>query len=201
MLFFFNNVPDSIETGIDKIQKLVKSFLRESNIPEKAWDGDKINVKQQFPDWILDAYNTSNSDAPVVDFFIFYYRWLFDLEDGYGLGFYLESLRDPVKIPNDFLQGYADYVFYDQLDFEEYPELLDNFRGFLFNYQKYYVPIRGTPDGLAYVLKGLFGVTSLNVITTSGGRITIQSDLDSTYQELFKKIACPYSFEITFIAA
>ena len=116
------------------------------------------------------------------------------------MGFYLENLRDPFYVPNNFLQGYADYIFYDQLDLSAYPELKDNFRTFLINYQDYYIPIRGTPDGLAYILKGLFGVTKLTITTSAGARIQIESDLNSAYQDLFTRIACPYSFVVTFVS-
>lgn len=202
MILFFNNspggfTPDSIQTGIERVVAGTMKALKAQNLSTKDWDGDKINVKKQLPIWIQTIYDENPANAPVVDFFIEYYRWLFDHE-GYGFGFYLEDLRDPFYLPSFLYQAYADLIFYGQLDFEEYPELLDNFKSFLINYHEKYVPIKGTPDGLVYVLRSIFGATTASVFTTSNANIKIITNLNSNYRDLFVRLACPYSFNVTF---
>ena len=206
MILFFNNSPgaftqDSIQTGIEKITKAVAETLASQRLSSKEWDGDQIKVENQLPAWIQTLYEESPSNAPVIDFFKSYYRWLFtenaQIGEGYGLGFYLENIRDPFYMPTFMFQAYADTIFYDQLNFEEYPELLDNFKTFFVNYYEKYVPIRGTPDALAYILKSLFNC-SVESITSTAATITIISTLDKQYFDLFKRLACPYSFNVNF---
>jgi hypothetical protein len=201
MLTFFNaQTPDSIATAVEAIVEKALRYLRALNIPEKNWDGDAITIKTQFPQWIQDLYEQNPDSAPVIDFFIFYYRWLFDYEDGYGMGFYLEDLRDIALINSDFLQPYADDVFSQQLDLTEYSELVENFRTFMLSHDREYRRIRGTPAGIEYFIKTMFDVTTVNVITTSSANILIETDsaLLSNYQNLVKDLACPYSFNVTF---
>jgi hypothetical protein len=63
-----------------------------------------------------------------------------------------------------------------------------------------YTRIRGTQEGMAYILKSLFGVTTLSIVVSAGGRYTVTSNLNASYQTLFKTLACPFSFEITFVS-
>lgn len=201
MLTLFNaETPDSIATAVEAIVEKALRYLRALNIAEKNWDGDAITIKTQFPQWIQDLYEQNPDSAPVIDFFIFYYRWLFDYEDGYGMGFYLEDLRDIALINSDFLQPYADDVFSQQLDLTEYSELVENFRTFMLSHDREYRRIRGTPAGIEYFIKTMFDVTTVNVITTSSANILIETDsaLSSNYQNLVKDLACPYSFNVTF---
>jgi hypothetical protein len=201
MLTLFNaETPDSIATAVEAIVERALRYIRALNLPEKNWDGDAITIKTQFPQWIQDLYEQNPDSAPVVDFFIFYYRWLFDYEDGYGMGFYLEDLRDIALINSDFLQPYADDVFSQQLDLTEYSELVENFRTFMLSHDRDYRRIRGTPEGIEYFIKTMFDITTVNVITTSAANILIETDstLSSSYQNLVKDLACPYSFNVTF---
>lgn len=198
MTLFYNFTKDSVQTGIERIVKTTLKLLRDQGIAEKEWDGDKIQIKNQFPSWVQKEYDTDPTAAPVIDFFTYYYRWLFDYE-GYGMGFYLEDLRDIHYAPDAFLQAYADLVFSGNLNFGTYPELVSNFRRFYMTYDVY-TRIRGTQEGMAYILKSLFGATSVSIVVTSGGRYTITSDLNSSYQTLFKTLACPFSFQITFVS-
>jgi len=197
MTLFYSFTKDSVQTGIERIVNTTFKLLREQRISEKEWDGDKIHIKNQFPSWVQKQYDSDPTTAPVIDFFTYYYRWLFDYSDGYGMGFYLEDLRDIHYVPDAFLQAYADLVFSGNLNFVEYPGLFNNFRRFYMTYDVY-TRIRGTQEGMAYILKSLFGVTTVSIVVTSGGRYTITSDLDSSYQTLFKTLACPFSFQITF---
>lgn len=202
MILFFNNSPgaqtsDSVETGIQRIVATVLEALKSQRIPDKQWDGDYIQVEKQFPVWIQKLYKNNNTEVPVIDFFKAYYRWLYNI-DGYGMGFYIESIRDVSYVPDVFLQAYADIVFYEELDFSEYPELTNNFRNFYLNYHKYYVQNRGTPDGMCYILKSLFGASYANVTTTSPTTIRVISDIKDEYKNLFVKLACPYSFNVKF---
>ena len=80
---------------------------------------------------------------------------MFDLEEGYGCGFYLENLRNLSNVPDKFLQGYADILFAGELDLDVYPELKNNFRKCLLTYHRDYVKIKGTPDGMRFILKSL----------------------------------------------
>lgn len=198
MTLFYSFTKDSVQTGIERIVNTTLKLLRDQGIAEKEWDGDKIQIKNQFPSWVQKEYDTDPTAAPVIDFFTYYYRWLFDYE-GYGMGFYLEDLRDIHYVPDAFLQAYADLVFSGNLNFGAYPELFNNFRRFYMTYDVY-TRIRGTQEGMAYILKSLFGATSVSIVVTSGGRYTITSDLNSSYQTLFKTLACPFSFEITFVS-
>jgi hypothetical protein len=203
MILFFNNspgafVPDSIQTGIDRIIEQVRFRARSLRIPEKKWDGDKIQVQKQFPKWVQTGYQNLPSKVPSIDFFINYYRWLFDLEEGYGCGFYLEDLRNISNIPERFLQGYADVIFAGQLDLDVYPELKENFRKCLLTYHRDYIKIKGTPEGMEYILKSLFGATFAQVSTSYGTNIRVVTDMNSNYQNLFKLLACPFSFDVIF---
>lgn len=203
MILFFNNspgafVPDSIQTGIDRIIEQVRFRARSLRIPEKKWDGDKIQVQKQFPKWVQTGYQNLPSKVPSIDFFINYYRWLFDLEEGYGCGFYLEDLRNISNIPERFLQVYADVIFAGQLDLDVYPELKENFRKCLLTYHRDYVKIKGTPEGMEYILKSLFGATVAQVSTSYGTNIRVVTDMNSNYQNLFKLLACPFSFDVIF---
>lgn len=205
MLVFFNNspgasTPDSVVTGINRIVEQTLLTLRSLNLPEKKWDGDKIQVKKQLPKWVQNTYDEYPSRAPVVDFFINYYRWMFDLEEGYGCGFYLENLRNLSNVPDKFLQGYADILFAGELDLDVYPELKNNFRKCLLTYHRDYVKIKGTPDGMRFILKSLFGATVAEVSTQYATNIKIITDMDSNYQNLFKLIACPFSFNVSFVS-
>ena len=199
MTLFYSFTKDSVQTGIDRIVQTTFKLLRDQGIAEKEWDGDKIQIKNQFPSWVQKEYVTNPTSAPVIDFFTYYYRWLFDYSDGYGMGFYLEDLRDIHYVPDTFLQAYADLVFSNNLNFATYPELVTNFRRFYMTYDVY-TRIRGTQEGMAYILKSLFGVTTVSISVSAGGRYTVTSDLNSSYQTLFKTLACPFSFEITFVS-
>ena len=191
---------DSLQTGIDRIVAFVYKTLRASDIPEKEWDGDKIDIKNQFPAWVQEQYGLDPQNAPVIDFFIYYYRWLFDYTDGYGCGFYLEKIRDLTTVQSDLLQAYADEVFSKQLDLSEYPELIDNFRTFILLYARDYIPIRGTPAGIEYMLKTLFKATTASAITTSPTNILVTTNITNTdYKNLLKTLACSFSFNVTFI--
>ncbi len=203
MILFFNNspgasTPDSVQTGIDRIVRNTLATLRSLRIPEKNWDGDKIQVEKQFPKWVQTGYKDYPSKVPSVDFFINYYRWLFDLEEGYGCGFYIEDLRNISNVPDRFLQGYADVIFAGQLDLDVYPELKENFRKCLLTYHRDYVRIKGTPEGMEFILKSLFGATVAQASTSYETNIKIVTDMDSNYQNLFKLLACPFSFDVTF---
>lgn len=199
MLLLLNNIPpDSLQVGIDRIATLVQNNLRALQIPEKDWDGDLINIDTQFPKWIQDLYVEDSSNAPVVDFFKYYYRWLMDYDDGYGCGFYLEKLRDILYVKDDFLQAYADDVFSGALDLSTYPELKTTFRKFYLCYARDYFKIRGTPEGIIYALKSLFGATTATVITTSATNIKITSNVSSTYHDLIRTTVCPFGFTVTF---
>lgn len=202
MILIFNNTPgfgsqDSIKTGIDRIVAAVEKSQTLKQIKTNNINDDGIKIKQQFPVWMQQLYEENPNNVPVIDFFIYYYKWLFDL-NGYGLGFYLEDLRDPFYVPDIFYQAYADLIFYNQLDFSEYPELLPNFKTFFINYYEQYVPLRGEPDALVYILKSLFGATTETVTTTNSASILVVSNLDSKYYNLFKRLACPFSFDVTF---
>ena len=197
MTLFYSFTKDSVQTGIERIVNTTFKLLRDQGIAEKEWDGDKIQIKNQFPSWVQKEYAANPTSAPVIDFFTFYYRWLFDYSEGYGMGFYLEDLRDIHYVPDAFLQAYADLVFSGNLNFEEYSELFNNFRRFYMTYDVY-TRIRGTQEGMAYILKSLFGVTTVSISVSAGGRYIVTSDLDSSYQTLFKTLACPFSFDITF---
>ena len=197
MTLFYSFTKDSVQTGIERIVNTTFKLLRDQGIAEKEWDGDKIQIKNQFPSWVQKEYVTNPTSAPVIDFFTYYYRWLFDYSDGYGMGFYLEDLRDIHYVPDAFLQAYADLVFSGNLNFGYYPGLETNFRRFYMTYDVY-TRIRGTQEGMAYILKSLFGVTTVSISVSAGGRYIVTSDLDSSYQTLFKTLACPFSFDITF---
>lgn len=202
MILIFNNTQgfgsqDSIKTGIDRIVAAVEKSQTLKQIKTNNINDDGIKIKQQFPVWMQQLYEENPNNVPVIDFFIYYYKWLFDL-NGYGLGFYLEDLRDPFYVPDIFYQAYADLIFYNQLDFSEYPELLPNFKTFFINYYEQYVPLRGEPDALVYILKSLFGATTETVTTTNSASILVVSNLDSKYYNLFKRLACPFSFDVTF---
>jgi hypothetical protein len=206
MILFFNNSPgastqDSVEVGIKRIAQAVLQTLEVQNVDSIESEGDLIKVENQLPSWLKKLYTDNRQNAPVIDFFKAYYRWLFtedaQLGKGYGLGFYLENIRNPFYMPSFMYQAYADIIFYEQLNFEEYPELQNNFKTFLINYYEKYVPIRGTPDALAYILKSLFNC-SVESITSTAATITIISTLDKQYFDLFKRLACPYSFNVNF---
>jgi len=199
MTLFYSFTKDSIQTGIERIVNTTFKLLRAQGISEKEWDGDKIQIKNQFPSWVQKEYANNPTAAPVIDFFTYYYRWLFDYSDGYGMGFYLEDLRDIHYVPDAFLQAYADLVFSGNLNFDDYPGLVTNFRRFYMTYDVY-TRIRGTQEGMAYILKSLFGVTTLSIVVSAGGRYTVTSNLNVSYQTLFKTLACPYSFQITFVS-
>jgi len=202
MILLFNNTPgfgsqDSIKTGIDRIVAAVEKSQTLKQIKTNNINDDGIKIKQQFPVWMQQLYEENPNNVPVIDFFIYYYKWFFDL-NGYGLGFYLEDLRDPFYVPDIFYQAYADLIFYNQLNFTEYPELLVNFKTFFIHYYDQYVPIRGEPDALIYILKSLFGATTATATTVNSGTILVVSNLDPKYYNLFKRLACPFSFDVIF---
>lgn len=201
LLIFSEPVPDSLEVGIARIVNNVYNTLRSLQIPEKNWDGDLISIDTQFPKWIQDLYAVDTANAPVIEFFKYYYRWLMDYEDGYGCGFYLENLRNILLVESAFLQAYADDVFGSELDFAEYPELVDSFRTFYLCHARDYFYIRGTPDGIVYILKSLFKCSTASVTTLSPANLKIVSDLASSYEDLVKSLACPYGFNVIFEAA
>ena len=116
MTLFYSFTKDSVQTGIDRIVQTTFKLLRDQRISEKEWDGDKIQIKKHFPSWVQKQYDVDPNTAPVIDFFTYYYRWLFAYE-GYGMGFYLEDLRDIHYVPDAFLQAYADLVFSGNLNF------------------------------------------------------------------------------------
>lgn len=200
MLVLLNNqIPDSIAVAVERIKEYAFRSLRLQNYPEKDWDGDRVNVEKQMPYWIETEYAISPNNAPVVDFFKTYYRWLFDYDEGYGCGFYLEDIRDIFYVKYDFLQAYADDVFRGDLDLSVYKELRQNFIKFYICHERDYVRLRGTTYGIEYLLKSLFGVTTAKVVTLSPASIQIESNLDENYQDLVKLIGCPFGFDVTFI--
>lgn len=199
MVLLNNQTPDSIAVAVERIVDRVFKALRASEFPEKSWDADKIVIETQFPFWIQKLYSQSPSNAPVIDFFKYYYRWLFDYEDGYGCGFYIENFRDISNIKSDFLQAYADEIFRGDLDLSSYPELVDNFRKFYLYHDRDYLRLRGTPDGIAYILKSLFGATTVSAVTVAPGLIQITSNVNSSYENLIKTISCPFGYDVTFI--
>jgi hypothetical protein len=191
--------PPSIAAAIEELVKQTFRLLKINDYPEKDWDGDKVNIKAQMPLWVEKLYASSPSNAPVVDFFRFYYRWLFDYEDGYGCGFYIENFRDILYVKSDFLQPYADEIFRGAFDLSTYPELKDNFRKFYLFHDRDYLRLRGTQDGICYLLKTLFGATIATAVTTSPTSIQITSNVSSSYESIITELGCPFGFNVTFV--
>ena len=202
MLILFNSgsqTPDSLQQAVEQIVETVYRRLRASVFATKNWDGDILNIESQFPNWIQQQCSADSEAFPVIEFFKYYYRWLFDYDEGYGCGFYLEKIRSILDVKQEILQAYADDVFSKQLDFTEYPELVAGFRCFYLLHARDYVNIRGTPTGIEYFIKSIFGAQTANVITINSAEIEIETDVTNTdYQNLIKTLACPYSFNVTF---
>lgn len=180
---------------VARIRDNITSAYTLQGSPEISWDGDKIILKNQFPKWIVQAAVDDPTNAPVLDWFKYYYRWLFSLDYGYGGGFYFTEIRDFMKIPDIFLQALAD-LYMPGLDFEENPELMDGFRKFLLKSKTDYYDIKGRAEGILYTIVTLFGGTESgsSVISAGGGIIDITTDMDASYNDMLKSWCCPAGF-------
>lgn len=199
MILLIQGIPTEATMIASLVANLRAAYLAAGS-PDVTWDGDAVRLSQQFPQWIVKRAEADPTDAPVLQWFQYYYRWLFDI-DGYGLGFYLQAIRDTRTVPERFLQGYAD-IYMPGLVLSDHPELMDNFRKFLVNWQANYAERRGTPEGIRYALCTLFGATpgTTTVTTTGAGIISIVTDMDSTYNDLVRQLCCPVGFIVQFAA-
>jgi len=66
MTLFYSFTKDSIQTGIERIVNTTFKLLRAQGISEKEWDGDKIQIKNQFPSWVQKEY----ANNPTIDLLV-----------------------------------------------------------------------------------------------------------------------------------
>lgn len=190
------NTPDyTLAMKIDRIVNNISAAYVLQGSPEISWDGDKIILENQFPKWIVQAWQDDTTNAPVIDWFKYYYRWLFSLDYGYGCGFYFTEIRDFMKIPDIFLQAYAD-LYMPGLDFSENPELMDGFRKFLLKSKTDYFDKKGRDSAILYAATTLFGGTpeATSVVSVGGGIIEITTDMDESYNDMLRTWCCPVGF-------
>ena len=202
---FFNRLPVSIAQKVDLLfQKALQQYGSELyNVGKDKFIGDNLTVDSLFPEWILQAYQSNTSNVTIVPIVKQYLRWLFSMKYGYGAYIEWETLRSPIYMQPQLLQGLAELYFPGE-DFssDELSGILPNIPKFSIQVDYQYFGKKGTPSGIHYVLTTLMGYDyeTTEVISFSNSVIKIIANISDNHKAFLERSVIPAGMVVIYEA-
>lgn len=202
---FFNRLPVSIAQKVDLLfQKALQQYGSELyNVGKDKFIGDNLTVDSLFPEWILQAYQSNTSNVTIVPIIKQYLRWLFSMKYGYGAYIEWETLRSPIYMQPQLLQGLAELYFPGE-DFssDELSGILPNIPKFSIQVDYQYFGKKGTPSGIHYVLTTLMGYDyeTTEVISFSNSVIKIIANISDNHKAFLERSVIPAGMVVIYEA-
>jgi hypothetical protein len=202
---FFNRLPVSLDQKVDiLIRKAIQQYGSEYyNVGKDKFIGDNLTVDSLFPEWILQAYQSNTSNVTIVPIVKQYLRWLFSIKYGYGAYISWETLRSPVYMQPQLLQGLAELYFPGE-DFssDELSDILSNIPKFSIQVDYQYFGKKGTPKGIQYLLTTLMGYDyeTTQVISFSNSIIKIIANVSENHKGFLERSVIPAGMVVIYEA-
>lgn len=196
MILLFNHIPVSLQGKINLlVQKALVAYGSDYyDVEGSRWKGDQLTTESLFPDWIMEECKNDPNNSIIVSLIKNYLRWLLSVERGYGANPNWSTIRDPYSMNSIFYEALAEYYF-PGADFSAEPldNILPNIVRFSSKVDDNYFVKKGTPEGIRYALTCLFDLepSSVNVVYTGPGIITITSTIDSSYRTFINTYIVP----------
>jgi hypothetical protein len=202
---FFNRLPVSLDQKVDiLIRKAIQQYGSEYyNVGKDKFIGDNLTVDSLFPEWILQAYQSNTSNVTIVPIVKQYLRWLFSIKYGYGAYISWETLRSPVYMQPQLLQGLAELYFPGE-DFssDELSDIFSNIPKFSIQVDYQYFGKKGTPKGIHYLLTTLMGYDykTTQVISFSNSIIKIIANISENHKGFLERSVIPAGMVVIYEA-
>lgn len=202
---FFNRLPVSLAQKVDLLfQKALQQYGSELyNVGKDKFVGDNLTVESLFPEWILEEYQGNTSNVTIVPIVKQYLRWLFSMKYGYGAYIPWETLRSPMLMPTELLQGLAELYFPGE-DFssDELSDILPNIPKFSIQVDYQYFGKKGTPSGIHYVLTTLMGYDyeTTEVVSFSNSVIKIIANISDNHRAFLERSVIPAGMVVIYEA-
>lgn len=202
---FFNRLPVSIAQKAELLfQKALQQYGSELyNVGKDKFIGDNLTVDSLFPEWILQAYQSNTSNVTIVPIVKQYLRWLFSMKYGYGAYIEWETLRSPIYMQPQLMQGLAELYFPGE-DFssDELSNILPNIPKFSIQVDYQYFGKKGTPSGIHYVLTTLMGYDyeTTQVISFSNTVIKIIANVSENHKGFLERSVIPAGMVVIYEA-
>lgn len=202
---FFNRLPVSIAQKVELLfQKALQQYGSELyNVGKDKFIGDNLTVDSLFPEWILQAYQSNTSNVTIVPIVKQYLRWLFSMKYGYGAYIEWETLRSPIYMQPQLLQGLAELYFPGE-DFssDDLSDILPNIPKFSIHVDYQYFGKKGTPSGIHYVLTTLMGYDyeTTEVVSFSNSVIKIIANVSDNHKAFLERSVIPAGMVVIYEA-
>ncbi len=202
---FFNRLPVSIAQKVELLfQKALQQYGSELyNVGKDKFIGDNLTVESLFPEWITQAYDSNTSNVTIVPIVKQYLRWLFSMKYGYGAYIPWETLRSPMYMPTELLEGLAELYFPGE-DFssDDLSDILPNIPKFSIQVDYQYFGKKGTPKGIHYVLTTLMGYDyeTTEVISFSNSVIKIIANVSENHKAFLERSVIPAGMVVIYEA-
>lgn len=202
---FFNRLPVSIAQKVELLfQKALQQYGSELyNVGKDKFIGDNLTVDSLFPEWILQAYQSNTSNVTIVPIVKQYLRWLFSMKYGYGAYIEWETLRSPIYMQPQLLQGLAELYFPGE-DFssDDLSDILPNIPKFSIQVDYQYFGKKGTPSGIHYVLTTLMGYDyeTTEVVSFSNSVIKIIANVSDNHKAFLERSVIPAGMVVIYEA-
>lgn len=202
---FFNRLPVSIAQKVELLfEKALQQYGSELyNVGKDKFIGDNLTVDSLFPEWILQAYQSNTSNVTIVPIVKQYLRWLFSMKYGYGAYIEWETLRSPIYMQPQLMQGLAELYFPGE-DFssDDLSDILPNIPKFSIQVDYQYFGKKGTPKGIHYVLTTLMGYDyeTTEVISFSNSVIKIIANVSDNHKAFLERSVIPAGMVVIYEA-
>ena len=202
---FFNRLPVSIAQKVELLfEKALQQYGSELyNVGKDKFIGDNLTVDSLFPEWILQAYQSNTSNVTIVPIVKQYLRWLFSMKYGYGAYIEWETLRSPIYMQPQLMQGLAELYFPGE-DFssDDLSDILPNIPKFSIQVDYQYFGKKGTPKGIHYVLTTLMGYDyeTTEVISFSNSVIKIIANVSDNHKTFLERSVIPAGMVVIYEA-
>ena len=193
---FFNRLPVTLASKVNYMRenafKMYGSELL--NVGKDKFVGDNLTLESLLPEWIIREYEADTNTVKIVPILKNYLRWLFSLKYGYGAYIEWETLRSPMEMPEELLQGLAEFYFPGE-DFSSVGlvEILPNIRQFSIQVDSQYFDIKGTTTAIKYVLVTLLGYdySTTSVSNYGSNVIEIIADISEEHKAFLQRSVLP----------
>jgi len=193
---FFTKLPVTLK---EKVRLMYETAYKKYgsellNVGKDKFVGDNLTMESVLPEWIIREYEADKNNVKIVPILKNYLRWLFSIKYGYGAYIEWETLRSPMEMPEELLQGLAELYFPDE-DFSSVGliDILPNIRRFSIQVDSQYFDIKGTTTAIKYVLVTLLGYdyTTTTVSNYGSNVIEIVADVSDDHKAFLERSVLP----------